>query len=286
MQYDEFTLYPLDGKTGELTDMLDWLGFGYSVDDPAETEQLLELTRRNWDYFDDAIFAPRPATVKIYLNVGGELPPEVLPLIGKFEKKGVSESDWDDAWKPFWQPTPIGENLVIVPKWKTVLRLDPGMLFGTGAHATTALCLEAGERIFGDINPKKVLDLGCGSGILAIAAALWGADNVTGYDIDENAPKIAGENAALNGVAPRFESRDIFETPVSERYDLIFANIVADAIIRLAPLAKQWLNDGGRFVCSGIIAPRAEEVLTALNEAGFSVLETNIREDWYCFVCG
>ncbi|MDR2361026.1 MAG: 50S ribosomal protein L11 methyltransferase [Oscillospiraceae bacterium] len=285
MRYDEFTLYPQDGKTVELTDMLDRLGFGYAVDDPAEVEQLLEITRRHWDYFDEAIFAPRPATVKIYLSVGEQLPPELMPLITKFERKLVSESDWADAWKPFWQPVPIGENLVIVPKWKTILRLDPGMLFGTGTHATTALCLEAGERIFSERAPRRVLDLGCGSGILAIAAALWGAADVTGYDIDDNAPRIAGENAALNGVAPRFECRDIFEIPFAERYDIIFANIVADAIIRLAPLTKQLLEPTGRFVCSGIIASRADEVQTALTDAGLEVLETTVREDWYCYVC-
>jgi len=287
--YTEATLYPLDGKTSELCDLLDIHGIGYSVDDPAEVAALLEETKRYWDYFDESLTAERPATVKIYLpNETNEL--ETIKtvtahLISHIDIKSVNESDWADAWKPFWQATTIGENIVIVPEWKTVLRLDPGMLFGTGAHATTSLCLEVAERLFKAKKIRTALDLGCGSGILAIAALLLGAESATGYDVDINMPKIANANASLNNVRPHFEVKDVLTDNVPGTYDLIFANIVADVIIKLAPKVKSALEKGGSFVCSGIIEPRADEVEVALKDSGFTMINKFTKEDWVCYLC-
>ncbi|MDR0818834.1 MAG: 50S ribosomal protein L11 methyltransferase [Oscillospiraceae bacterium] len=284
MRYNEITIYPVD--TDALCFALDELSIGYAVDDPREIENLLEETKKYWDYFDESLTAERPATVKIYLTDSElDVIEQLRPLAAKIETKTVKDEDWANNWKPYWQATNLGENLVIVPSWKTVIRLDPGMLFGTGGHATTALCLEAAERLFNSGRKiESALDLGCGSGILAITAMLLGAKRAVGYDVDANMPEIASANAALNGVAPTFEVRDIFAAEISERYDLVFANIVADIIIKLAPTAAKLIAPGGVFVCSGIIGNRADEVEFALTSSGLTVMEKNVRDDWICFV--
>jgi ribosomal protein L11 methyltransferase len=163
------------------------------------------------------------------------------------------------------------------------------MLFGTGAHATTALCLEAAERVFATANSEgreigRVLDLGCGSGILSIAALLLGAQSALGLDIDPNMPRIAAANAAMNvlpnGVSPTFQAVDIFDADLGNGYDLIFANIVADVLIRLAPKVSALLSERGTFICSGIITPRLDEVKAALIAAGLTLTDVQERDGW------
>jgi ribosomal protein L11 methyltransferase len=283
--YIEHTLYPLNGATDALCGVLDELGLGYSVDDPDEIAALLDETKAFWDYFDEALTAPRAVAVKLYLQPDAPLPDAIKPLCERIAVKPVQEDDWANAWKPYWQATLIGENLVIVPSWKTVLRLDPGMLFGTGAHATTALCLEAAEHVFADADVGgrqigKVLDLGCGSGILSIAALLLGAQSALGFDIDPNMPRIAAANAAMNGVKPTFEAVDIFSAELGGGYDLVFANIVADVLIRFAPKVSDILAERGTFICSGIIAPRLDEVRSKLTAAGLNITDVQERDEW------
>ena len=172
------------------------------------------------------------------------------------------------------------------------LRLNPGLTFGTGSHATTRLCLQALEKL---VRPgMSVLDLGCGSGILSIAALLLGADRAYACDIDEKAVDVAYENAALNGVGrDRYTVRagDVLSDQGLRRdmgggWDIVVANIVADVIIALAPAALDLMKPGGVFLCSGIIDQRADEVRAALEAQGFTIREANTSEGWYSFLCG
>lgn len=207
--------------------------------------------------------------------------------------------DWAESWKAFFPPQPIGRRLVIAPTWvefapqpeQIVLRLDPGMAFGTGLHASTRLCLLALERL---ISPgDRVLDVGAGSGILAIAAALQGAGEVRAIDNDPVAVEVARQNAALNGVAARVtvERATLPGLPPSETplftaggYDLLLINILAEIIAALAGGVAAALRPGGRFVASGIIAPRAPLVEAALEAAGLVMDERPAEGEWVALV--
>ena len=210
----------------------------------------------------------------------------------------TKDDDWLDAWKAFWQPTPIGERLLVVPAWEDAeaegrvkLFLDPGRTFGSGTHVTTKLCLAAIERLVH--GGEKVADLGCGSGILSIAALLLGAKDAFACDIDDKCVGVAYENAALNGVGKKHytvRAGDVLSDKRLQKefggdYDVIVANIVADVIIALAPQVGKLLKKGGVFLCSGIIDDRAEEVREKLIEAGWTIEETRSSEGWFSYLC-
>ena len=167
--------------------------------------------------------------------------------------------------------------------FRSIVRLDPGMAFGTGAHETTRLCLQMLEPLV--TAETKVLDLGCGSGILAVAAAKLGARSALGLDIDENAARVATENAALNNVADRCEFLCEGLGKQEGQYDLVFANIVADVIIAFASYMKNRLSPAGTLVCSGIIDTRAEEVTETLEQAGLRIVETRADGGWIACRC-
>lgn len=199
-----------------------------------------------------------------------------------------AEEDWLNNWKQYFHPIPVGERLLIRPTWRAefdpgervVLNLDPGLAFGTGTHETTRLCLMALERYIKE--GATVLDVGCGSGILAVAALLLGAKSATGVDIDELAVKTARENAELNGVSSRFEALcGNLTDRVSGTYDIVFANIVADAILLLSEDISSFMKKDSVYIMSGIIDTRVQEVLAAL-ENRFEVLETLSENGWYC----
>lgn len=206
----------------------------------------------------------------------------------------VREEDWANNWKQYFKPLPVGERLLICPTWepapatdRKVLLIDPGMAFGTGGHQTTRLMLEAMERHIS--SGMQVLDVGCGSGILSIAALLLGAEQVTGIDIDPLAVKTAEQNGRLNGFAPpRYTmlqgdlAKDI---PPQKQFDLVLANIVADAIIALSPAVPALLKEEGVYMVSGIIDTREQEVLAALKQAGFGVTERFEDGGWVCLAC-
>lgn len=202
------------------------------------------------------------------------------------------DADWLDNWKKYYTPIEIGERLLVLPDWeeapateRAVLRLDPGVAFGTGAHHTTRMCLELLER---SVRPgDSMLDLGCGSGILAIAARLLGAGAVTAVDIDPLAVKVAGENAEKNGLGGALTllagdvlTDEALRTAAGGPYDLVAANIVADVIIRLAPFAHACCVPGGTFITSGIIEERRDETLDALLAAGFTLLDGRESGGW------
>jgi len=203
------------------------------------------------------------------------------------ERAQVNEEDWATAWKKYYFPTKVGERLVVCPSWETyspvegevVLTIDPGMAFGTGTHDTTRLCMQLLEE---HVRPgDRLLDVGTGSGILAVSALLLGAGAAVGVDIDEVAVRVANENAAANNVSDRvdFFAGDLADK-ASGRFRVVTANIVADVIIALAPTFPRHLKPGGAAVCSGIILPRKEEVLSALAAQGLSVLRVEEKDGW------
>lgn len=199
---------------------------------------------------------------------------------------GCEEEDWINNWKKYFHPIPVGEKLLIRPAWekiagaegRTVLHLEPGLAFGTGTHETTRLCLQLLERY---VFPGcTVLDVGCGSGILAIAALLLGAEKAIGVDIDELAVKTAAENARLNGVDSRFTAicGNLTEK-VTGKYHIVVANIVADVIMTLTGDVEQYMYPDTVYLMSGIIDTRLDDVLQAV-ESKFEVIERLEEKGW------
>ena len=200
------------------------------------------------------------------------------------------EEDWLNNWKQYFNPQPVGEKLLIRPTWRekyeagdrVVINLDPGLAFGTGTHETTRLVLQVIEKHVK--NGNKFLDIGCGSGILAVAALLLGCENAVGIDIDEMAVKTAKENAELNGVEDRFDVIcGNLADKVSGTYDVIAANIVADAIIKLSSDVDRFMNSDSVYIMSGIIDMRCAEVEAAVSEK-FNIIEKYEDNGWVCLV--
>ena len=211
----------------------------------------------------------------------------------KFEllSKEVNDSTWADGWKKYFKCTEIGEKLVIRPSWeeydnksnRKVLSIDPGAAFGTGTHATTSLCLRVLENYVTD--KSRVLDIGCGSGILSIAAVLLGAESAVGVDIDAQSVKVAKENAEINNVTDKIEYivGDLADK-VSGKYDVVCANIVADVIIKLLENVADFMEDDAVLLTSGIIDLREQDVVSAFARFGFTVVERHTKDNWCAFV--
>ncbi len=276
---------------------------GMIVEDEQDFENFLENNHAYWDYVDEELENKFKGVsrVKFYLSddeEGKALLNTVANFLGKMpETAFVQDSDWENNWKEFYKPIEVGEKLVVVPEWEPVpedgripLKLDPGLIFGTGSHATTKMCLAALESVAGP--GKTVLDLGCGSGILGIGALLLGCDRCAGCDIDPKAPEVALSNAGLNGItAEQFDIRagDVLSDASMRKalginYDIVTANIVSDVIIPLSGFVKEFLKPGGTFITSGIIEGRQDEVRQAIEDNGFTILEHHNEDDWHCFV--
>ena len=276
---------------------------GMVVEDEADFQAFLENNHQYWDYVDDELESKfcGVSRVKFYLSdddEGRALLETIRTGIGReITTAYVQDSDWENNWRQYYQPIEIGEKLVVVPEWletpddgRIPLRLDPGLIFGTGSHATTRMCLAALEHCAAP--GKRVLDLGCGSGILGIGALLLGCDSVAGCDIDPKAPEVAEANAALNGLhADRFRvcAGDVLadapmRASLGAGYDLVLANIVSDVIIPLSGIVGEFLAPDGVFLCSGIIEGRQDEVAAALRRNGFAILEHFNEEEWHCYV--
>ena len=296
--------------------MLSALGIdGVVIDDETEFHDFLESNRQYWDYVDENLEASMhgKSRVTFYLPADetgfaqmGEVRLALEDLKARRSDCGtlllslenLRDEDWENNWKQYYKPMEIGQRLLVIPQWEQVdpgqrvpLILDPGLTFGTGSHATTRLCLTALEKTVAQ--GDRVLDLGCGSGILSIAALRLGASQALAVDIDDKCLDVAYENAALNGIGKdRYTVRvgDVLSDGSLRRelegsYDIVVANIVADVIIALAPLVPSMLRPGGTFLCSGIIDDRAEEVRAALEAAGWTVLETLSADGWFAYTC-
>lgn len=282
-----------------------------------ELDTLLHTSEKYWDYAEEAALNRQPA-VQAYISLVPEndgmaqriessmrelkaLEGELAMDMGSLEVKvrTVDEEDWANNWKAYFKPMCVGEKLLVCPSWeevpegntRAVLKIDPGMAFGTGTHHTTRMCLEMLEA---NIKPgMRVADLGCGSGILSIAASLMGASETYAVDIDPVASKVAGQNAALNGIDMTkyfIRTGDIladeaFRSDVAkQKYDIVMANIVANVIIAFAPVVPGLMKADGVFIASGIIDDRLDEVIDALQVNGLAVKEVRSGDDWRALI--
>ncbi len=274
--------------------------YGIYIEDYRDLErEVLEIARI--DLIDEQLLkADRDkAKIHIYIDPEDNIDEAVSFLKERLnasdidytiDLSNVREDDWLNNWRKYFKPMPVGERLLINPSWYTdtdpegraVLNIDPGLAFGTGKHETTRLCMEALERYVN--KGSKVLDVGCGSGILGIAAVLLGADSAFGVDIDETAVRTANENARINGVGDSFTAiaGDLVDK-VTEKYDIVVANIVADAIIALSASVPRFMTDDAVYIVSGIIDARADDVKNAVKDS-FDIVEENTLGGWYCFV--
>lgn len=317
MKWLEIAVYTTDEGMDTVAAALNGVGIsGLSMEESQEAAAafLLESVPY-WDYADmDKIGSKHPC-VKGYVSDCEEN----YPLIEAAKKAvealrdmelGLSlgsllttvttmdEEDWANNWKQYYKPMEIGNRLLVLPNWepvpqteRVILRLDPGMAFGSGGHHTTRMCLELLERVL--VPGQRMLDMGCGSGILSIAAGLLGAKKAVAVDIDPIAEKVALENAQINGLdADSYSVRignlindDSLVASLGGEYELVCANIVADVIIALKDIAKSLCAKGGYFIVSGIIDDREAEVETALKAAGFKVLEVKSSDCWYALLC-
>lgn len=317
MKYIEFKVHASRQGIEQVTAMYLRMGIDQvSIDDPADMEDILNKKNEyGWDYVDDDLKKglDREPTISIYFEDTEEnrekiqqLKLQVMMLKSK-ELEGlfgwdvdfgrlyaediiVDDADWKDKWKEYFKPVRITDRLVVKPTWEEyepndgekVIQIDPGMAFGTGTHETTSLCLKLMEKYLGDEpQDKDVLDVGCGSGILSIAAALLGCRSVTGVEIDEDAVRVAEENVELNGIGDRVEilQGDLTEG-IESKADIIVANLMADLVMTLSKSAKEHLKDGGIFISSGILLEKKDIVSDAVKEAGFEIIEIAEDGEW------
>ncbi len=317
MRFDELTIHTTTAGSEVVSGVLFNEGITcFSVDDPQDLADLLENQYVPVDYVEDGLLREDgDVLVRVYLaqNEQGRIQQEGI-LAGierlKAEKEdwlgslevefSVSdEKDWENNWKQYFHPLPIGEKFLVVPSWekvpgegRVVIEIDPASSFGTGRHETTALCLEAVEKLSPE--GKEVLDMGCGSGILSIGAALLGANHIDAVDIDMVATRIAEENAVKNNLPDGkmdvvcgnvLTEETLWNNFAEKKYDIILANIVADIISDMLPLFDSCLKADGKMVCSGIISPRKEFVLEALERNGFDVEEIKEKNEWVAIIC-
>ena len=209
----------------------------------------------------------------------------------KIETTTIQDSDWENSWKDYFDILNIGEKFVIVPTWreyeneedKYVINIDPGMAFGTGGHETTSLCIKNLEKY---VKPHdNVIDVGCGSGILSIAASYLTDGNLKAVDLDKLAVDVSRENFALNNLENRIEVEEAsLLTKETKKYDVIVANILAHIIELMLEDAYKLLEDGGYFITSGIVKDKKDELLEKMLEQGFKLVEETSDNEWYSFV--
>ncbi len=280
---------------------------GFAIEDAKDFENFLNKTETYWDYVDESLMELEniPTSVKVYLpeNVQGI---ETLSMIKEEMKRlkhfqtdmnfgslkitvnHLNEEDWANNWKKYYKVIEV-DKIAVVPLWeeyenkenKIIVKMDPGMAFGTGTHETTRLCLKMLQECV-----KKddvVLDIGTGSGILSISSLKYGAKKAYGLDIDENSIKIAKENALYNNVGDKFivERKNLLEEKIPiKTYNVIFANIVADVIIAMLDGIKKYMDNNTSLILSGIIDTREDDVTEALNKKNFKIEKRITENGW------
>lgn len=292
---------------------------GIEIEDEQDFKDFLRDNKQYWDYVDEDLVKKMEGETKVKTYVSDDTAGRELLFAIKstlkelkeldvsnefgrleFEVDNMTEQDWANNWRQYFHPMEIGERVMIKPEWeelseptdRIVFNIEPGMSFGTGSHYTTQLCIEALEKY---IKPNvKMLDLGCGSGILSIISLLLGAETAVAVDIDPNAVDTAYQNADRNSVDRSkytvlsgnvVTDTDIQAEISKNKYEVVAANIVADVIIGLAPKAKEYMTDDGVFITSGIIEDRVDDVKAVLMENGFEIISVNQRKDWVSIVC-
>jgi len=288
---------------------------GIEISDKEDFKEFLENNRKYWDYVDETLEELKTAdtTITVYLENSAEGKKtlteigDAMEVLGSQDDYGTLEilvsemrdEDWSENWKKYFKPIEIGEKVVIVPEWeeyenrenRSVFKVNPGMSFGTGSHESTQMCIEELEKHLekGD----KILDLGCGSGILSVIGLLLGAGDAVAVDIDPMAVETAYKNLELNnlpkeiyhGFAGDVTSDKKLYSQIEGKYDIVLANIVADVIIALSKTVPLFMKEDSTFICSGIINERCDEVREALENAGLVIKEVRQRGEWSAIVC-
>lgn len=286
---------------------------GFVIKDSNDFNEFLENKNGQWDYIDDDLMglADCETCITVYLpcnNQGADMLLSIKSMLtemktadkdcvyGRLEAElsNIREEDWANNWKQYFKPFKVGAKLAVKPSWedyinddgRIILEIDPASSFGTGQHHTTRLCLELLQNCIK--NGDTILDMGCGSGILSIAGVLLGAENAVAVDIEENAVKTAMENALKNNIPEEkykthfgniLDNKNLADE-IDRKYDIITANIVADVLIAMKDYFVRYIKDGGTLIISGIIEERMDEVLTAIENVGFTKQNVSIKEGW------
>ena len=305
--------------TEHVAAFLDEMGIGsVEIIDPSEYAVFLAQDKQSWDYVDPSLVqlpVKNEAVVIFYLSTGNHDKEQLASIrkeIARLTAPGidlgalavrsivVNDEDWLHKWKDFFTPIRVG-RVDIVPDWEAkpsppaevTFVIDPGSAFGTGQHATTYLCVDVLQN---HLKPgQQLLDVGCGSGILAVIGLLLGASSVVACDIDASAITATHKNATLNAVdGARLEvlhgniltDETLRHVINGRRFNVVIANIVADVVLALLPMILDLLTENGLFIASGIIDGRDEEVLSAFKEYGYAIVAHHKKEGWHCLVCG
>ncbi|MDM8128761.1 50S ribosomal protein L11 methyltransferase [Paraclostridium benzoelyticum] len=280
---------------------------GVSIEDPKDFK-FQKKHEYDWDFVEEEIFNSGydGVIIKTYITEERDVSDDIKLIKEKIdglkefgidvgeaivELSQVDEEDWANEWKNYYKPTKIGEKIVVKPTWEDyeakdtdlIIELDPGMAFGTGTHETTSMCIRELEKY---VKPEsKVFDIGCGSGILSIAAAKLGAKDVLAVDLDEVAVKVSKENIELNKVEGSVNALhgNLMEV-VKDKADIVVANIIADIIKILAKDIKQFMKDDAVFISSGIIHAKVDEVKEALTQNGLEIVHVESLGEWNAIV--
>ena len=314
MKYIETKIFTSKQGIEPLSSMLMKIGLtDFVIEDPTEIAELLNKKNTyDWDYIDESVLAMsenepniilyledteegRKTLQKVKLAAMELKSKEMQRLFGAnvslgrlcVEENIVDDETWKDNWKEFFKPSKVTGRIVIKPTWEEyknkagelVIELDPGMAFGTGTHPTTSMCMKFMERYAGQF--KSVLDIGCGSGILAIAAAFFGAEEVLGIEIDHQAVIVARENVRHNGFIDKIRViQGDLTKGVNHRADLIVANLMADLVVLLAEDIQKNLKPEGLFISSGILIEKQAEVKAGIKKAGFEMIDIIEEGEW------
>ncbi len=317
MKYIEYKVHASRQGIEQVTAM--YMKYGItdvSIDDPADMEDILNNKNEyGWDYIEDSMKEnlDREPTISCFFedNEKNREKVQILKVLimklksdelyGKFgwdvdfgrlygEEIFIDDEDWKDKWKEHFKPTKITDKLVVKPTWEEyeategelVIQIDPGMAFGTGTHETTSLCMKLMEKYMGEnAADKKILDVGCGSGILSIGAALLGSNDVLGVEIDEDAVRVANENIELNQVGDKVKAiQGDLTKGINFKADILLANLMADLVMLLAESAGKHLKKDGIFISSGILVEKKDVVSEAIKAAGFEIIEIAEDGEW------
>ncbi len=289
----------------------------FAIEDRRDLDTIMNNKSVPYDYVEEGLLNEEygKVSIKVYLADNYQGAQELEMLLGSLQVleseykdllgfldidiSSVDDEDWKDNWREFFRPLPVGERFLIKPSWeqaeptdRIILEIDPESSFGTGQHETTALCLEVLETM--EVKDNKVLDMGCGSGILGIGAALLGAGRVIGVDVDQNATEIAKKNSKANGINQGFfsvrqgnvlENKNLYRELTEQPFDIILANIAADILVEMAGFFAKALVSDGVLIASGIIESKTDKVTRGLAVFGFDIEYIGYKNDWVVVKC-